>query len=205
MARRKSLSPRKKPLQRRSQEMVDVILEAATRVFIEEGYEGASTNKIARRAGVSVGSLYQYFPNKEAVTAALFDRLSVKAIRLAQERLGKLAHAPLPKAISEAVGVVAELYRSSPELIEMTFERLSELERTRQLQALRERSAAVLLAYLQARQGELRPGDLAHMSWVVSSAVEALVFRVMQETPAHLSQRKLLAEIGELIGRYLVK
>ncbi|MEW6776451.1 MAG: TetR/AcrR family transcriptional regulator [Bdellovibrionota bacterium] len=203
MARRKPLSPRKKPLQRRSQEMVDVILEAATRVFIEEGYEGASTNKIARRAGVSVGSLYQYFPNKEAITAALFDQLSVKAIRLVQERLGKLAHAPLPQAISEAVGILAELYRSSPELIEMTFERLSELERTRQLQALRERSAAVLLAYLQTRQNELRPGDLPHMSWVVSSAVEALVFRVMQETPTHLSQKKLLSEISELIGRYL--
>ncbi|MGK9273306.1 TetR/AcrR family transcriptional regulator [Williamsia muralis] len=61
---------RKTPVQDRSRFMVDVILEAATRVFDSEGAAG-TTNRIADVAGVSIGSLYQYFPNKHAIMAAL--------------------------------------------------------------------------------------------------------------------------------------
>ena len=63
--------PRKTPVQARSTATVDAILEAAARILETEGLEGYTTNAIAKRAGVSIGSLYQYFPNKDAVTAAL--------------------------------------------------------------------------------------------------------------------------------------
>ena len=63
--------PRKTPVQARSSATVDAILEAAARILETEGFEGYTTNAIARLAGVSIGSLYQYFPNKDAVTAAL--------------------------------------------------------------------------------------------------------------------------------------
>ena len=66
--------PRKKPRQSRSQATVDVILDAAARIFVETGFAAATTNAIAERAGVSVGSLYQYFPNKLALLAALKER-----------------------------------------------------------------------------------------------------------------------------------
>jgi AcrR family transcriptional regulator len=63
--------PRKSPVQARSAATVEAILEAAARILETEGLDGYTTNAIARRAGVSIGSLYQYFPNKDAVTAAL--------------------------------------------------------------------------------------------------------------------------------------
>jgi AcrR family transcriptional regulator len=64
-------SARKQPRQRRSRETVAVILAAATRVFAERGYERGTTNHIATKAGVSIGSLYQYFPDKAALVSAL--------------------------------------------------------------------------------------------------------------------------------------
>jgi len=64
-------NPRKTPIQARSSATVEAILEAAARILESEGLEGYTTNAIAKRAGVSIGSLYQYFPNKDAVTAAL--------------------------------------------------------------------------------------------------------------------------------------
>lgn len=67
-------SPRKSPLQARSRRTVERILDAAARVFHERGYAGATTNDIADEAGVSVGSLYQYFPNKDALLVALTTR-----------------------------------------------------------------------------------------------------------------------------------
>ncbi|MEO1964805.1 TetR/AcrR family transcriptional regulator [Hyphomonas sp.] len=63
--------PRKAPVQARSAATVEAILEAAAQILESEGFDGYTTNAIAKRAGVSIGSLYQYFPNKDAVTAAL--------------------------------------------------------------------------------------------------------------------------------------
>jgi AcrR family transcriptional regulator len=65
---------RKSPKQERSRRTVDRILDAAARIFHECGYPGATTNDIADEAGVSVGSLYQYFPNKDALLVALTRR-----------------------------------------------------------------------------------------------------------------------------------
>jgi AcrR family transcriptional regulator len=69
-----SLSPRKKPQQRRSRVTIDAIFEAAIQVLLANGLERVTTIQIADRAGVSVGSLYQYFPNKNALLAAIVKR-----------------------------------------------------------------------------------------------------------------------------------
>ena len=74
MAARARTIPRKTPVQERSRDTVEAILAATARVLVKEGYEGASTNRIAVAAGVSIGSLYQYFPSKEAVVAAAIER-----------------------------------------------------------------------------------------------------------------------------------
>lgn len=70
----KRYKPRKAPTQSRSEETVASIVEAAAQVLETEGFEGFNTNAVARRAGVSIGSLYQYFPGKDALTVALIQR-----------------------------------------------------------------------------------------------------------------------------------
>jgi len=69
-----SLKPRKKPQQRRSRVTIDAIFEATVQVLLANGLEAITTRQIADRAGVSVGSLYQYFPNKRALMAAVVRR-----------------------------------------------------------------------------------------------------------------------------------
>jgi AcrR family transcriptional regulator len=69
-----SLNPRKKPKQRRSRVTIDTIFEAAIQVLLANGLDRITTIQIADRAGVSVGSLYQYFPNKNALLAAIVRR-----------------------------------------------------------------------------------------------------------------------------------
>jgi AcrR family transcriptional regulator len=73
-ARRNRLDPRKLPAQSRSNATVNAVLEAAARILEKHSFEGYTTNAIAERAGVSIGSFYQYFPNKDAVTVALIER-----------------------------------------------------------------------------------------------------------------------------------
>jgi len=74
MYRQVRTTPRKQPRQERSKATVDTILEATARVLIKHGYDGLTTNAVAQLAGVSIGSLYQYFPNKEALVAGLIGR-----------------------------------------------------------------------------------------------------------------------------------
>jgi AcrR family transcriptional regulator len=71
--RKRMLKVRKTPGQARSKETVNVILEASTRILESEGLRGFNTNSVAAKAGVSVGSLYQYFPNKDAILVALIE------------------------------------------------------------------------------------------------------------------------------------
>jgi AcrR family transcriptional regulator len=68
------IHPRKRPRQARAEETVESIIEAAAQILETDGIEGFNTNAIARRAGVSIGSLYQYFPGKDALTVALIQR-----------------------------------------------------------------------------------------------------------------------------------
>ncbi len=72
--RKPTTRPRKTPVQERSRVTVDVILEAVARILTREGPNAVSTNRIAEVAGVSVGSVYQYFPNKNAIVDALVER-----------------------------------------------------------------------------------------------------------------------------------
>ncbi len=76
--------PRKTPRQARSQAMVEAVVEAAARILEAEGHGGFSTNAVAERAGVSVGSLYQYFPRKEALIGALIVRETARLIEEVQ-------------------------------------------------------------------------------------------------------------------------
>lgn len=69
-----SFTPRKLPQQGRSRATCDAILEAAARIIARDRLAGFSTNAVAKRAGVSIGSLYQYYPNKDALMVALIDR-----------------------------------------------------------------------------------------------------------------------------------
>jgi len=75
-------TPRKQPRQGRSRAMVDAMLEAAARILVTGGYAALNTNKVAEVAGVSVGSVYQYFPNKQALVGALRERHAAEVNRV---------------------------------------------------------------------------------------------------------------------------
>lgn len=128
---RAQISSRKKPQQTRSNDLVAAILEAALQVLAKEGASRFTTTRVAERAGVSVGSIYQYFPNKASIlfrlqsdewretTAMLRDTLQ-DASRPPLERLRRLVHAFVKSECDEAevrtaLADAAPLYRDAPE------------------------------------------------------------------------------------------
>jgi AcrR family transcriptional regulator len=125
------IAPRKRPKQARSGRLVEAILQAAVRVLERDGAAGFTTVRVAERAGVSVGSLYQYFPNKQSIlfrlqqdewtaTARLLDGIFANSRLGAAERLraamraffrSEFDEAPLRRALGDA----APLYRDAPQ------------------------------------------------------------------------------------------
>src|SRR2546423_5851957 len=90
MASTTTLKPRRSPRQERSRETVEAILEGAAQVFERHGYAKGTTNRIAERAGVSIGSLYQYFPNKGAIVVELSRRHMAEVRGVARPALQEL-------------------------------------------------------------------------------------------------------------------
>src|SRR3954471_346841 len=130
-----SVSSRKRPQQARSSELVATILEAAVQVLAKEGAQRFTTARVAEKAGVSVGSLYQYFPNKAAIlfrlqsdewrqTTQLLRGILEDTRREPPERLRLLVHAFIRSECDEAAMRVAlndaaPLYRDAPEAREV--------------------------------------------------------------------------------------
>src|SRR5271163_1119961 len=128
--RRASISLRKQPKQARSTELVAVILEAALQVLAKEGAQRFTTTRVAEKAGVSVGSLYQYFPNKAAIlfrlqndewrqTTDLLREILEDRRKPPLDRLRNLVHAFLRSECAEAemrvaLSDAAPLYRDAP-------------------------------------------------------------------------------------------
>lgn len=104
------------PVQARAQETVDVILEASARILESDGLRGFNTNAIATKAGVSVGSLYQYFPNKDAIVLALIGRFEEKlfdaVLNATQRGKGK----KLKPCLRRLVRALVEVHYSRPRL-----------------------------------------------------------------------------------------
>ena len=103
MPKSTSLKPRKAPRQRRSAVTVEAILEAAARILETKGPAGYTTNAVAERAGVSIGSLYQYFPGKEALTGALIERETGQLIEEAMPVPGEDGKTAIGRWITAAV------------------------------------------------------------------------------------------------------
>lgn len=121
----KSLNPRKVPQQARSRKMVSQILEAATRVLEEDGLKGFNTNAVAEAAGISIGSLYQYFPDKDSMVAMLIHR-RVKAFLLALQNVTATLDQSFEQQIRGLVEVAVEQQLTSAHLA-----RLLDLEEMR--------------------------------------------------------------------------
>ena len=200
--RRIRTNPRKLPKQRRSGETVEVILQATTRILVAEGYDRASTNRIALAAGVSIGSLYQYFPNKEALVAALCERHVGEMLAICEAKLAELALAPLHVAAREIVRALLRAHAVEPKLHKVLIEQVPRVGRLCAINEVSARMTTAVHAYLASRRAELRPQNLEVAAFILVRAVEAVSHAAVIERPEYLVDGELADELAELVLRY---
>jgi AcrR family transcriptional regulator len=175
--------PRKRPAQRRSAETVDRILTAAARLFDERGYRGTTTNHVAEAAGISVGSLYQYFPNKDALLVALAERHLAETAVAFEGHLAELAAAEPPiEEVTRSLVALALAHNDSPRLHALIF---TDAPRTPELVAQFDGMMAAIageVARHLARAG--RGGDAPERrAALLVAAVDAAVHEIVRRFP----------------------
>lgn len=202
----KRLEPRKTAVQRRSRATVEALLEAAARVFEERGYAAGTTNRIAERAGVSVGTLYQYFPNKEALAVALLERHLELAMRRLDGWIARSLSEPrgLRAALELFVAGMIELHAEQPRLQHVLLEETPRPPRVHDALLRFEADGAQRVAGLLRTFPEVRHPDLDAAAVLAVHAAEGLTHRFAAHPGAWLPAEAFARELADLLEVYLV-
>jgi AcrR family transcriptional regulator len=181
-------------------------VEATARILVKEGFEGASTNRIAATAGVSIGSLYQYFPAKEALVGAVIDRHNDALLEVVRAALAEVVAMPLGKAVRRIVSVAVEAHRLDPKLHRVLAEQIPRSGRLQNVEAFNRQYFGSFKGYLEAHRDEIRRVDLDLAAFVCVTSIEALTHNAVLNHSAMLSAdgaATLIEEATRLIVGYL--
>ncbi len=195
--------PRHRPKQLRSREIVDAIVQAGRELLAEQGPRSLTTNRIAERAGVSIGSLYRYFTNKEAVLAAIYDRETGREVAdIRASPRWEIEEGPLHEALVTIVDFQLERqrrllalgrdhYRTHHQDFSLG-ERVGRDELEGQMRTLLERHAGIV-----------RVRDVGQAAFILARGLSAIVRRALEERPEKLDEPGFRVELIDLLSCYL--
>lgn len=194
-------TPRKLPRSPAGVAIRDAILDASERMLAEGGVSRISTNLVAAKAGVSVGSLYQYFPGKDAILAALTQRLEHRAATQLEVVLGDAVSDDLEIVIGRVVDVLLHRLGDHAARHELRREVPTAWADTDSMRV--DATVRELVAGALANRTDIRPGPLDVMTFVVAHAVEMVVESAVVTAPKMLVSPAFRGELIQLALRYL--
>ncbi|MDF2709695.1 MAG: transcriptional regulator, TetR family, partial [Nonomuraea muscovyensis] len=173
--------PRKTPQQQRAWRTRRRIEQAAARVFARHGYASGTTDRIAEEAGLSIGSLYQYFPNKDAILVVLAQAHLEQTAETVQAVLAEPR--PLSQWLPELSRALVRIHAEDPRLHQVLFEQAPRppevLARFRQAEG----EAVAAVERLLRADPDLAPCDYGRQAWFVVATIESLVHRLVGDIP----------------------
>ena len=179
--------------------MVERIIGAGQRVLLRNGYERLTTNRVADEAGISPGSLYQYFPDKETILAAVVDRyaadLSTELTAVLADRLDE----PGPDLVRAAFTGLLDVLSENVEFLRLVVEVLPRKQFGGWTTALEQRISDLVAAYLSINKSQTRVEDPATSAWILVRMVEHLTIQYVLEKPAIARE----TFIDEMVGMTL--
>ncbi len=199
----KSSGMRRQPRQARSQERVNQILDVAEQMFITEGYAAATTNAIAARAKVPIGSLYQFFPDKGAIVKALAMRYTEQLHqRFAELDSIDLNNLPLSIYVDRLIDVTDQFFTDRPGYhaifmqVQGTIPELEEIENAADTQLIEDFATSLSLYY-----SDLQPADYEAIAFVLVKAIGTLLWLSLSQEKSF--RQRLVAETKRFTLNYL--
>jgi AcrR family transcriptional regulator len=186
---------RRRPRQARAQERIERVLDAAEQLFIEMGYDATTTNAIAQRAETSIGSLYEFFPNKEAVARALADRYVERIGSLYTDVVVDRPGEEGPDIVIRAVEAIDAFYRAHPGAVPLLNGRLTSPQLAEAGEVLQAALVRQIARILQSRRADVPNSRALLLAQVIAEITRALLLHADR---APLSQRRAVVRELEL-------
>jgi AcrR family transcriptional regulator len=194
--------PRRQPKQRRARQTVEAVLDAVARILKRDGVKAVTTNRIAEVAGVSIGSLYQYFSDKRAMFVALHRRHIEQVDALVETKLLENARSSLDGLIRAMVDAMVEAHAADPELYEVLVTEVPHRQAGTRDFAVRLHGAFRLA--IASRAHELKtPRNIDRVAFVVTQMVESLSHGAVLRRPRGLSLAAAKKEAARAVLAYL--
>lgn len=197
--------PRKIPTQARALETVEAILAATKKVLVKEGYEGTTTNRVAEVAGVSIGSLYQYFPSKESLLAELVDRHLKKMLHVLSTTAAEGEASTIEEAARTIIHAVFVAHRVSPKLHRVVMQQMARIGTIENIDAFEAQTEELVVGFLTSHRSEVRPKNVKLAARVALLAVRGTTLWTVLRRPEQLDDEDFEAEITDMVIRYLVE
>lgn len=202
--------PRKTPQQARSRFLVEQMVEATARVLRHEGLDALTTNRIAEVAGVSIGSLYQYFPSKEALLAQVVERELAADVVAMKELMSSLEGRPLRESFRIFCAAMVERSRAATDLHRHILPLVGALDRERlvrsEVEATREAFVAMLLTRPDELAAALRDDERALQDAVrvATEAAESALNGAKVHAHSQLEDPGLVDRLATLLSTFLL-
>ncbi len=195
--------PKKTPRQSRSAATFEAIIEAGARILREGGYEALTTNRVADLAGVSVGSLYQYFPNKEAILVEMVCRHLTDlgaGIATIASRADELT---LEELVTALIADNARAHLVDPALHKVLFEEAPRLGAMDWRDVFAEGAIATVIGLLERHRADIVADDLPLAAEIVAASVEAIMHGAAMRGDPRLANGAIARETTRLVLAYL--
>jgi AcrR family transcriptional regulator len=200
-----TMLPRRRPRQARAQATVDAIVQATARVLVEDGYDRASTNRIAHAAGVSIGSLYQYFPSKEALVAALVETHVERMMEVVTSKLDdRTAPSDLSHSAETLVNALIAAYRIDPKLHHVLCQEVPKIGDLRRIYEFEQSLAEVIRSHLHSLRHQIRHQNIDRAVFLLINAIPSVIRASIENDAEGAGDSALTAELTDMILRYLV-
>ncbi len=203
---KRSTRARKKAGQARSRATVAALVEATAHILERDGYDRASTNRIAEEAGVSIGSLYQYFPGKDALVAAVIERHNQELMHVVQNAMVEAAREPIGIGIRRLVVAAIEAHRVNPALHRVLAEQTPRSGELEGVELFHRAAHELFHRYLEDHRSELRQSDLDLAAFICVTTIESLTHSAVIHRPEILAEdaaERLVEETSHMIAAYL--
>lgn len=182
---------------------VSAVLEGVAQVLESEGFEKLTTTRVAERAGTSVGTLYQYFPSKDALLVAVVEAKMARVDRALSKIFDLPATAPLAEHVRVMITALIAEKQSRPRLNAELARQMPRLEQLRLITRTLDRAHGMVRALLDSHRDETTVTDTDLSAWLVVHAVNGMIDGALLGSPERLADPRLADAIIEHVLRAL--
>ncbi len=194
---------RRAPKQKRAKSLIDDVLEASARLIPTYGYDKATTNKIAELAGVSIGSLYQYFPNKNAIFVSLIEKIENNHCQQLRDALYQARDLPLPERVEPVIAAIVDLVMEKRKLLLILYTHAPQLGLLGYLAKSRQNFRKEIEPVLQEYAEHMQISNTQISARLVVSSVYGILEDLIQSDSDEFDLDQIKIEIALLVRAYL--